>query len=283
LFAEKLSSLELAKDYWAQFNHERSPLFGKPLHETNFVRDTASIDITLDESKTALLLQGAHHAYGTEINHLLLSGLALALQRTCVTKEMLIWLEGHGREEIFDDVDISRTVGWFTAIYPLALSITNDSIERIIIDTKDTLNRVPHKGIGYGLLRKNIVPKREIVFNYLGQFDSDIQARPFKVSNDLVGDLHDPSNQRDCEVELIGMVVNGKLQMAVRYNPLRLPSQLLYQFAGDFETSLLEIIDHCAAVEHRIFTPTDFTYKQLPAETVAALTAKHQQRVPGLS
>ncbi|HYC29400.1 MAG TPA: condensation domain-containing protein, partial [Chitinophagaceae bacterium] len=268
LFAERLSTFKPAETNWPE---QKSLVFGSPAHDTNFVRDTASIDVTLDEAQTASLLQTANRAYGTEINHLLLSALSLALHRTCGVNDALVWLEGHGREEIFEDIDISRTVGWFTTIYPLSLTIGNN-IERTIIDTKDTLNRVPNKGIGYGLLRRPVT-KREIVFNYLGQFDSDIQNRSFKVSNDRVGQLHDPLNQRDCEVEIIGMVVNARLQMSVRYNPLRLQ---LNAFADSFKTSITEIIQHCAGIQRRIFTPTDFTYKQLPVETIAALTAKHE-------
>jgi amino acid adenylation domain-containing protein/non-ribosomal peptide synthase protein (TIGR01720 family) len=286
LFAEQLtqyaSSHLMAKEekYWAQI--EQTPtasLFGTPANVENLVKDTASIEIELDEVQTASLLQGANHAYGTEINHLLLAALGLGFRRACNVQDMLVWLEGHGREELFNNIDISRTVGWFTTVYPLALQLAGDDIAGLIIHAKDTINTIPNKGIGYGIRRylRNrhaAPPTKELVFNYLGQFDSDISAKSFKVSNDLVGQLHDPLNHRDCEVEMLGMVVNGKLQMSVKYHPQRLPQQKVQVFAAAFKTALTEIIAHCSGITERITTASDFTYKQLPAETVAAWVAK---------
>ncbi len=108
-----------------------------------------------------------------------------------VNESALIQLEGHGREALFDDIDLTRTVGWFTSLYPLRLTPANieeaagqgASIKAI----KEQLRAVPHKGLGYGVLRYLAdEPTRQrhgrrcrqapVTFNYLGQFDQSFAA-----------------------------------------------------------------------------------------------------------
>ncbi|PFY28777.1 condensation domain-containing protein, partial [Bacillus toyonensis] len=90
-----------------------------------------------------------------------------------------IHLEGHGREEMIEGIDLSRTVGWFTSIYPVHLNFqgTHTPIEGLKA-VKEQLRRIPNHGVDYGILRylnKEILPfyqqKPSISFNYLGQFD----------------------------------------------------------------------------------------------------------------
>ncbi len=91
-------------------------------------------------------------------------------------------LEGHGREDLFEGVDLSRTAGWFTTIYPVVLRLDagvgpGEALKAI----KEQLRGVPHRGIGYGLLRYlrggeaserlATLPAAEVSFNYLGQLD----------------------------------------------------------------------------------------------------------------
>ncbi len=92
--------------------------------------------------------------------------------------EILLNLEGHGREALDTEVDISRTVGWFTTIYPVAIAVKHpDDAIRQLIEVKETLHRIPNKGIGYGILRylsgKPYDHQPEITFNYLGDFGAE--------------------------------------------------------------------------------------------------------------
>ncbi|MBJ8193239.1 hypothetical protein JDS79_41625, partial [Bacillus cereus] len=89
---------------------------------------------------------------------------------------ILVNLEGHGREMIVPDLDITRTVGWFTTQYPVLLNLQGrQEVSARIKRIKENLREVPHKGIGYGLL-KYMAPEKsvgfgvepEISFNYLG-------------------------------------------------------------------------------------------------------------------
>ena len=112
----------------------------------------AKLEIRLDAEHTRQLLQDAPAAYRTQVNDLLLTALARVICRWSGQPAALIQLEGHGREDLFDGVDLSRTVGWFTSLFPLRLQADGELADGIK-SVKEQLRGVPDKGIGYGLLR----------------------------------------------------------------------------------------------------------------------------------
>lgn len=129
--------------------------------ETGTVADAGEVEITLDRAATARLLRGVGAAYRTHISDLLLTALARALSGWCASPSVLVELEGHGREDLFPDLDLSRTVGWFTALFPVRLTPGGDrlladdpdaAIARAIKAVKEQLRGVPHRGLGYGAL-----------------------------------------------------------------------------------------------------------------------------------
>ncbi|MFB3390395.1 condensation domain-containing protein, partial [Flavobacterium sp. LAR06] len=147
-------------------------------------------------------MQQAPTAYRTQVNDLLLTTLARVLCRWSGHESALIQLEGHGRETLFDEIDLTRTVGWFTSAYPLRLTPANEqgaSIKAI----KEQLRAVPHKGLGYGVLRyladglcrqtMAALPTASITFNYLGQCDQSFGADAlFHPLEEFAGTAHDP-------------------------------------------------------------------------------------------
>ena len=113
-----------------------------------------SVSVSLTAEETRLLLQEVPRAYRTQINDVLLAALAQALSEWTGEKRVLVDVEGHGREEIVEGCDLSRTVGWFTTIFPVLLEVNNSSGPgETLKSVKEQLRRVPNRGIGYGLLR----------------------------------------------------------------------------------------------------------------------------------
>ena len=137
--------------------------------------------MSLDAAETQALLQRVPGVYRTQINDALLTALGQALSSWTARKSVVVELEGHGREDLFDDVDLSRTVGWFTSIFPLRLDAGPTDPGQALIATKERLKQVPDRGISYGLLRYlgneearsqlGAHPQPDLIFNYLGQFD----------------------------------------------------------------------------------------------------------------
>ncbi|MDU8700830.1 condensation domain-containing protein [Paenibacillus polymyxa] len=132
-----------------------------------WVRDSETVTVAWSEQDTRLLLQESHRAYHTEVNDLLLTALGSALYNWSGQERVLVNLEGHGREAIVPDIDITRTVGWFTSQYPILLDVDGTGRSRAAHQTgKEDLRHVPHKGIGYGMLK------------YMSQDDADLFLEP---------------------------------------------------------------------------------------------------------
>ena len=142
-------------------------------------RDGRTLEFKLNQALTRQLLQVAPATYRTQVNDLLLSALARVICRWSGQASTLIQLEGHGREELFADLDLSRTVGWFTSLFPVQLTPSAD-LGASLKSIKEQLRSVREKGVGYGLLRYlagneigaqlAALPTPRITFNYLGQF-----------------------------------------------------------------------------------------------------------------
>ncbi|WP_299249958.1 condensation domain-containing protein, partial [uncultured Aquimarina sp.] len=138
--------------------------------------EPVSAALSLSKTKTSFLLQQASKTYHTEVNDLLLTALAYALKE--LTKDDLqgITLEGHGRENIEPSIDHSRTVGWFTAMFPVRLMV-EETIEQTIRGIKENLRKIPNKGIGFGAFalqddtNYGYQDLAAVSFNYLGQFE----------------------------------------------------------------------------------------------------------------
>ena len=119
---------------------------------------------------------------------MLLAALARAVSRWSGIDDVVVELEGHGREDIFAGVEISRTVGWFTTAFPVRLAEGSRDDAALIKTVKEELRAIPARELGYGVLRYlgteeqrhalSKVPEPRIVFNYLGQFDANLGEGP---------------------------------------------------------------------------------------------------------
>src|SRR5205807_10254421 len=154
------------------------------------------LTLTLPAAVAEALLTRVPAAFHGGVNDVLLTGLAVAAVDWCrrrgrgsSTNAVLLDVEGHGREEIFAGIDLSRTVGWFTSVYPVRLDVGALDLEEALAGgpalgralklIKEQLRALPDHGLGYGLLRylngetaSQLEPfaTPQIGFNYLGRF-----------------------------------------------------------------------------------------------------------------
>lgn len=142
-------------NYWKQVENTDVPALPRDftLPTERRLMDHATIKVELTEEETKQLLTEVHHAYHTEINDLLLTALVLAVRKWTGQERVAVNLEGHGREEIVQDVDLSRTIGWFTTAFPVVFDLDTDHEGDAIKQVKEQLRKIPNKGIGYGILK----------------------------------------------------------------------------------------------------------------------------------
>ncbi len=240
-----------------------------------------SVSIRLDRRTTEAFLAHAPAAYRTQANDLLLTALARALCRWSGHDRVLVEIEGHGREDLDPAVDLSRTVGWFTSLYPVALDARGplgDAVRRV----KETLRAVPRHGVGHGALRYfgtpeqrealQALPRAQVVFNYLGQFDARPQdsAGGWTLAPEPAGPFVDAGAPLMHEFTVNGRVLAGELSMDVLFSGARHDAAAVRGWMADFEHELRALIDHCAQVPQSA-TPSDFPLAGLDQARLDAL------------
>ncbi|PMV20426.1 MULTISPECIES: non-ribosomal peptide synthase/polyketide synthase [unclassified Pseudomonas] len=241
----------------------------------------STLEIRLSADHTRQLLQDAPAAYRTQVNDLLLTALARVISRWSEQPAALIQLEGHGREDLFDTLDLSRTVGWFTSLFPVRLQAEGE-LSAAIKSVKEQLRAVPHKGIGYGLLRylgapearealsKQAVPR--ITFNYLGQFDRQFnEAALFVPADQGSGQAQDPEAPLANWLTVEGQVYGGELALRWGFSREMFEVATVQRLADDYAAELQALIEHCCATPAGQVTPSDFPLARLTQQQLDAL------------
>ncbi|GAA4431815.1 hypothetical protein GCM10023148_37060 [Actinokineospora soli] len=202
----------------------------------------------LDADDTEALLRGAPRTYRTRINDVLLAALARTL--TAGEGQVTIALEGHGREDIADGVDLSRTVGWFTTMFPVSLTVTGTTWREVVRGTRAQLRTVPRNGFSYGALRYlgglEGGPTPRVSFNYLGQFEDSAPGEGLlRASLPTIGQDHDPADPSPHHLDIVGEVDNGVMTFAWHYNPAHHSRQEVEALCAAFTAALREIAAEC--------------------------------------
>ncbi|MGO1054910.1 non-ribosomal peptide synthase/polyketide synthase [Crossiella sp. CA198] len=262
-------------DHWTSTNITAN--IPADLNGPNTLASTASVTVHLDETETQALLQSVPPVYRTQINDVLLSALGRVLTEWTGQDRLLIDLEGHGREDLFPGVDLSRTVGWFTTLFPVALSTPDTGWAVTLKSVKEQLRAIPGRGLGYGALRwltdrlPGIAPA-PVSFNYLGQFESGTGAGLVRGSSGIQSDVS-LDGDRDRIFDIVGAVEQKQLQLTWFYSTNRHTEATVTALAERFRTALREIIEHCAQPDAGGRTPSDFPLAGLDQSTVDKLVA----------
>ncbi len=277
--------------YWQSAAEKVSPIIPVDFPDTvDTCAGTETISMLLTAEQTRALLKDVPSVYNTRINDVLLTALALATVEYTGAPTVPIALEGHGREEIFDDVDFSRTMGWFTCMFPLVLTL--EESERTpgaaLKAIKEQIRAVPRNGIGYGLLRfinpetgkdLDVLNMLQLNFNYLGQFDADgSQSTLFSFSRESTGPEHAPEDTRGFHFEIVGAVLEGRLSIGWNYSSQKLKRENVQKLADLNHKWLTAILEHCLSEEAGGRTPSDYPYVSLSQEQVDQL----HERYPNL-
>jgi non-ribosomal peptide synthase protein (TIGR01720 family) len=222
------TEVEDQEKYWQSVAERGSASLPKDNDNgSNLISSTDVVAVEFPEEETQLLLHHLPKLDGAG----LLEGLLLAVQEAICkwTKQLriVVDIEGHGREEIGGGVDVSRTVGWFTTIYPILLERRAGlSLGSQLNELKQRLKNVPHKGIGYGLLRYTRASHRleaarkpEIAFNYLGQFDEGRSGKGiWRFADETSGSQEYVEERREHILEISAVVERGSLILWCRYS-----------------------------------------------------------------
>ncbi|MBE9035788.1 amino acid adenylation domain-containing protein [aff. Roholtiella sp. LEGE 12411] len=277
-------------DYWlhsSSFAVTPLPLDSPAVESENTVGSSRIVSVSLSRQQTRALLQDVPIAYNTQINDVLLTALVQSFVGWTGYDSLLIELEGHGREDLFEDVDLSRTVGWFTSIFPVCLKLAGlHHPGEALKSVKEQLRRIPNRGIGYGILRYlshdatihkqlELLPQAQVSFNYLGQFDqTHLAPLGWKYAQESSGSIHSSKGQRRHLLNVNGLVIEGRLQMEWKYSEAFHHQATVENLANNYVKVLEAIIDHCLSPEAGGYTPSDFPEVGFSQEALDELLAE---------
>jgi non-ribosomal peptide synthase protein (TIGR01720 family) len=265
VYSRSSSTLE-ELPWWLELCKKTNP--GFPLDHAggvNTVASSQSVAVALNAEETEMLLQEVPGVYHTQINDVLLAALVETFAARTGNRQLLIHLEGHGREDLMEGIDLSRTVGWFTSLYPVHLDLeTATDLGQALKAVKERLRGIPNHGVGYGVLRylrgvEGLAgTEPEISFNYLGQLDSEIaDTRLFRLATEDIGLSQGLTGKRQHLIDIVGSIIGGRLQLTWIYSDACHKNGTIRALADGFIAALRAIITHCRTSEGG-YTLSDF-------------------------
>ncbi|HEY0172221.1 MAG TPA: amino acid adenylation domain-containing protein, partial [Pyrinomonadaceae bacterium] len=276
------SAARAGADYWSALASKESR--GLPVDYpggANGEADARTVSVTLSAGETRALLHEVPAAYHTQINDVLLTALAAAFARRTGESELLLELESHGREELSEGVNLSRTIGWFTSAYPVLLRLNEPFAPgEALKSVKEQLRAIPGNGIDYGVLRylnadappMSDVPRPGVSFNYLGRLDRLLDdASLFRTAREGAGPTRGGRNRRTHLLEVNAGVYDGRLRVDWSYSAGLHTKATVEGLATGYVTALGEIIAHCLWPGAGGHTPSDFPLARLDQRGLDAL------------
>lgn len=271
-------------DYWTARAQSDTPSI--PLdfcRGPNTVASTRTVLLTLSQDDTRALLQDLPRKHRARIDEAVLSALAIVLARWTGESSVRVAVETHGREPTVQGLDVSRTVGWFTALFPVLLELpeTSDAAETLR-EIKEQLRAVPNAGRGYGLLRycgeagAQLLQAQEpeVLLNYLGQFELG-SSSSLRYSETDPGPVRHADGARSHLIEINCGIQSGCLRCAWDYSDSFHAVETIERLARQFRVELQRLVAECASVTPAVFTVADFPLADLTVSELTSVRARN--------
>lgn len=278
-WAERLAdyseSYELDSElaFWRTFATRRPATLPRDLGGAGTYGDLDAVVTPCDAALTSDLVERANAPYRTQTNELLLAALGQTLG-AWAGGEVLIDVETHGRETLFDEIDLSRTVGWFTGWHPFTAPAGDLHPGTVVRQIKEALRAVPNHGLGFGVLRylspkaeirrcMAALPTPEVSFNYLGRMDDYVPPGGFSRASESVGATCSPRAVRRHLLEINAFVFSGRLHVEWTFSRTQHRRETIERLAAEFVERLRRLVEHCLSPDVGGFTPSDFPLARL--------------------
>ena len=272
--------------YWLKYIPDQiSPFNVDYPGGANTVASERSVSLALTPEETEFLLQHVPQVFQTQINDVLLAALAQTFASWSKERYLLIDLEGHGREDILEHAEVSRTVAWFTSLFPVAFDLHRvKTCEDALKYTKEQLRTIPHQGIGYGLLRYlneatsvalATKPQANVRFNYLGQIEqTGTDSSLFSLVEEEIGAVHSLAGFRSHLFDVTGRVFDGRLRFDWLYSEAIHAQATVENLVDSYGQSLRAILAYCRTPDAGGYTPSDFPRSELDQDELDDLLAQ---------
>jgi non-ribosomal peptide synthase protein (TIGR01720 family) len=273
------NSASIAEDaaYWLSIGESK---FNLPLDFSsgdNSEASASSVTISLNEEDTNALLRSAPIILRAQINEILLAALLLVISRWSGSRSILLDVEGHGRDEsLASGLDLSRTVGWMTSLFPVELKIERlGTLVQVLTEVKKQWRRIPKNGLPYSLARYcnddtklidrlNHIQPREIMFNYLGQFDYSISnSNWFSILSEFCHPLYGEKNPRPHKLQIYGGIVDNRLKLYWTYSRNLHHEETIRRLAIEVEREIKGLVQYTNVTKNASLSEADFPDAEL--------------------
>jgi non-ribosomal peptide synthase protein (TIGR01720 family) len=276
-------TLRAEADYWLTRSDAGGlPLVG-PVGE-NTVGLARRIRVGLDAADSERLIT-APRDFRATVQDMLLTALVAAFADTTDQRSLLVDIEGHGREDMFDGIDVSRTVGWFTARFPLCLTLPEDGGPASwLAAIKEQMRGVPNHGIGHGVLRylhpdraiRDALasqPRPDVSFTYMGQLVRGAQGASWRRAGKAIADRA-PAAARAFVLDIGAVLEDGCLEVSWEYSPSGWPEPAVTALADTFVVRLKELLAISPAAAYSV---ADFPHAAVSQAELGKLLAMLEQ------
>src|SRR6266545_921703 len=242
-----------------------------------------SVSASLNEAETSSLLHEVVRVFKTQTHEVLLGAVARAISEWAGERTVLVDVEGHGREEVVKDVDLTRTVGWFTSLYPVRMEVNGGNSVELLRDVKEQIREASRRGVYYGMLRYlseepdlrerfRAMSQAEISFNYLGQLDLVLKEDAlFRGARESAGETRSLKEKRRHLIEINGSVRGGRLHLTWTYSENAHRRETIESMAERTMEALRDIVARSKSTTERPYTPSDFPLATLDRQRLDRL------------
>ncbi|MDM0116496.1 condensation domain-containing protein [Variovorax sp. J22R133] len=298
----RMATGALADDerYWSRFaaqmnerlsGPERPALMRhalRPPAARSIAQPHGSCQVSLDAGLSMAFRTTAHRAYGTDANDLLVAALHAGFNGWCDSKAMLLDLEGHGRDALADTVDLGRSVGWFTSIYPVLIEgVGLDAPDRLIKHVKQRLREVPNKGASFGALRYlapedapvrqalAAMPPSPVLFTYLGAIDQPgVSVGPFTGTATPAPGIRSDRQPRTHLLDIYAFLHNGRLTIEAAFTGGGAVEDSMGCLLQRVADALGTLLRHCTSPGAGGMTPSDVPDIEISQDGLDSLLAE---------
>jgi amino acid adenylation domain-containing protein/non-ribosomal peptide synthase protein (TIGR01720 family) len=269
-----IKNVEAEIPYWSEQLNSKFSLGTPKYLQSSHSNDTDPPVRRVGTEETDQLLHDGNKPYHTKMVELLLLAWLRAIRDCLQQEDIVVELEGHGRDTLESELDVSRTVGWFTCLYPFRYVFQTDDLKEQIITLKEAYRQVPNNGFGYGLLLNKGMLKfqneMKIRFNYLGEITKQSDGM---MDHDLksIQLIKDADNHETSWIEFNGYVSQNELVYQISYKYPEIKEMKCKDLSSEFEKNITIILKHCIGNEDISFTPSDFQLAQLSQNELESL------------
>ena len=272
-------------DYWASVPPAEEVFLPIDRDGGNTEGDAAEIRVELSDDLSRAVLTEVPQVFQTRINDALLTAFARAMVRWGEVPVAYFDLEGHGRELAAPGMDLSRTIGWFTSIFPVALDVDPDApITETLVQVQRYLDAVPDRGAGFGVLRYlsedaglrarlDDLPMRDISFNYLGQFGGQ-EDGVIRAASENMGPMRAGAAERRHLIEVDGAVAYGRLGFTWVYSAAQYDADSIRAFADLMLAELVALVGATRAHQAATLSAEHFPAARMHQDDFARLMAQ---------